>query len=399
MKDEEKKELEELEKKKKELKRKIQKRNTKRFFLILLNAILASYLVYCLYDTGLEFYRKHFESDSSNIISIGGYSESRSLDIYNKVIDKDENGNFQTIEAVDFSFIGGYLNFKSCNNMQKEDGTLLFSSFETYTLRYITEEGKYEKSNPYTDINNYINKSIFLFDNELKEGDYIIYPYAFEINKEQTPLKIESQKGINEVYYSPIIDGKRRQINIKSKASSPALVITIKNIYAPEKTYNDIAILYENDEDKSALLSIFDEGLFSTKYIFKSQSQRQDLISLYNAKATVSLIINSGSDIVLSHYFDISSLSNNYEIPVYKNDTLSNEDSISCYDEDMFIRELGGHIFNAGSALSTSDGSTKYLSGYKNEFDMGSIAIHVGIKSIDKLKPLLEHLVNFNFTN
>ncbi len=379
----------------KEYKKKVRKRRIKRGILIFLNAVLATYFVYCIYDTCVEFFRKNFENNDK-IISIGGFSETKSLEIYDKVIDKDENGHYKTYDITDFSYYAGYLNFKEDSSTLNEDGSLKFSSFETYTLRYVTE-GKYEKIDPYHQVNTYINNSIFLFDEDLKEGDYIVYPYEYiydgKNKPEQIPLKIASQKGICETYYSPLINGTRRQIQIKSKASSPALVITLKNIYVPGNEFNDVAILYENDADKNKISEIFDNNKFLTKYIAKKDQPKNDLIALYEAKSIVSIIVEKGSDIVLSHYINVSDLHNSN----YKNDTLSLESSLSNYDNDKFIRELGGNIFNAGSALPCSDNSTKWLSGYKEDYDAGSLVLHVGIDSIGEVKPLLEKLVNFNF--
>lgn len=379
----------------KDYKKKIKKKKAKRGLLIFLNAVLATYFVYCIYDTCVEYYRKNFETDEK-IISIGGFSEAKSLEIYNKVIDKDINGNYKTYEIADFSFYAGYLNFKEDNSTIDEYGSLKFSSYETYTLRYVTED-KYEKIDPFHQVNTYINNSIFLFDEDLKEGDYIVYPYEYSFDdnnkNEQIPLKISSQKGISKTYYSPLINGIRRQIQIKSKASSPALVITLKNIYNPENEFNDVSILYENDIDKNKVSEIFDSNKFLVKYISKKDEIKNDLIALYEAKSIVSIIIEEGSNIILSHYINVNDLHNSN----YKNDTLSTETYLSQYDNDLFIRELGGNIFNAGSALPCGDNSTKWLNGYRNDYDAGSLVLHVGIDSINEVKPLLEKIVNFNF--
>lgn len=384
----------------------IRKRNrikkTKRGILIVLNAVLACYLIYCISDTINEFYQKYFVNHDDTIISIRGYSTAKSLEIYNSVIDRDENGVYKTHDIVDFSFYAGYINFKSDSSLANEDGSLHYSSFDTYTLRRIDQKDKYEKIPPYLNVQSSINNSIFLFDSNLKEGDYIVYPYKYvksgyesssDEETRQEPLKLESQEGVFKTYYSPYINGKRRKIEIKSKSSSPALVISVTNIYTPEFTFNDLAILYKNDSDKNKLNEIFKDDKFSKKFIASNDSVKEDIISLYEAKANVTLILEEGEDIVVSHYIDLSSLHNEK----YKNDTLSSEYALKMYDEDVYIRELGGSLFKSGGALPSLDGSTKWLFGYVNPYDMGSLVIKVGIDSIDELPTLLESIVNYNF--
>lgn len=393
---EEKEELKELVKRQKVLKKKIVKRRIKRGILIVLNAVLVSYLVYCLYDTGKEFYLKNFESEG-NIISLGGLSEAKSLELYKDVIDYDETSNtFNTTEAVDYSFYAGYLSFKSENDVKNADGSLKISSFNTYTLRYV-DLTSVQKENPYKDVGTYINNSIYLFDENLRTGDYLVYPYEYKIDEQdlkKEPIKIESQTGINQTYYSPIIVNQRKQITIKSKSSSPCLIITIKNIFVPETTYNDLAILYDTDNQKEAISQTFNSNTFAIKYISNKNNIKENLISLYQAKSIVTLIIEDEDTLLLSHYIDVASFNFSFEIT---NCPLSSETNISLYDEDVYIRELGGHLFNAGGALSTQDGSTKYLASYINKYDMGSLTIHISINHLNDLKDLLTSLVNFNF--
>ncbi len=381
-----------------EIKKKIKKRKVKRGFLIVLNAILFCYVIYCISDTIMEFYQKYFVNHDDVIISIRGYSTAKSMEIYDDVIDKDETGEYKVVEATDFSYYAGYLNFKSDNSLiNKTTNELNYSSFDTYTLRRIDKKGEYQKINPYTNVQASFVNSIFLFDENLKEGDYLIYPYRFGYEtgdeSKQIPLKINSQKGIHEVYYSPLIDGKRRKFDIKSKASSPALVLSITNIYTPENSYYDLAILYKNDEEKKQINDLFSNDKFSKKFISSNENNHDDLIALYEAKANVTLILQEGKDITLSHYIDVSK----WHIENVKNCPLSTEEYINVFDDDLFIRELGGNLFKAGSALPCIDESTKWLSGYKSQYDMGSLVIKVGIESLNDVKSLLENVENYNF--
>lgn len=394
--------MEDKEKNEKELKKKAAKKRRKRGFLIFLNAVLACYLIYCVYDTGVEFYRRNILEKNGDIISIDGRSETKSLEIYNKVIDKDEYGNFLTTNAIDFSFYAGYLSFKEDTAYEK-DSALNISSYNTYTLNNLTEvmnDGMNQTRNPIESDNKYINHSVFLYDDDLKEGDYIIYPHEYnysQADKKQRPIKIESQNGIYKTYYSPLIKGKRRKIEIKSKSSSPALIVSITNIFIPEHEYHDVAFLYQKDDEKEKLNELFSDEKFSKKFISKNTTEQQDIISLYEAKANVSIIVDSRvENILISHYIKT-------ELESIENDKLSEGNPyLKVFDENTYIRELGGNVFNSGSGLPCEDNSTKWLHGYKESYDAGSFTVLINPKILDikennPLQKLLNEIVNFNF--
>ncbi len=373
----------------KEYEKKQKKKKIKRAFLIVINAVLLCYFIFCIYDTCIEFFNKNFKEDDK-ILSINGYSSKKSLEIYDKFIDKVDD-KYLTTNVEDFSFYGGYLSFKDCTNQTKEDGSLLISSFDTYYLQNVSTLNKFEKGITFQndfENNNYINKGIFLFDNNIVEGDYIIYPYNYIYGtSEKVPLKINSQKGIHKTYYSPFINGHRKRIELKSKASSPCLLISVKNIYS-NSSY-DVSFLYQEDSEKDNLNDLFNDS-FHKKFIAKSTTIENDIISLYEAHALVNIIVSTKykEDITLSTYIEVDN-------SLYSHSVL--DSYLKIYDEDPYIRELGGHIFNAGSGVKYENNTTKILSGYKQPFDEGSLTIFVRPTALDKLQVLLENLVNFNF--
>lgn len=365
----------------------------KRAMLILLNTVLACYLIYCVYDGIVEFYNKNFANRQSDIYLIDKYSEKKSLEIYNKILAKNEASNeYITSKAYDFSFTSGYLNFKSTKNEATENNELLISSYETYTLREISHlDNVYERIDPYKYLGS-INSGINLFDTHLKDGTYIVYPYNYTLGQDNPgPLKIESEKGIEKTYYSPYFDNVRRKINIKSKSSSPCLIIELSSIYTCEDTYNDIAILYSKDEEKEIFKSHLSNSNLLVKYI-ASSSEENNIVALYKEKANVNIIFEDRNDILVSHYLNIDSLK--IEVPLIKNDTLSLNKYTSIYDNDNYIRELGGHLFNAGGCKGVE--STYYLASYKNEYDAGSITIKLNISDIDYLDFIFNSLLNYS---
>ena len=363
----------------KELKKKQRKRTWTRAILIILNALLGCYLLYFISDSVVEIYNTYFNSDNQEVFSINGMSKQDSLVKYNDAIDRDEAGNYLVTNAYDYGIYGGYLHFSSTPNMLENEG---FSSFETYTLRDLAGDISFSSNLVYENTKDAMNYGIPLFS--LPKGDYIVYPYFWEGKGEKRPLKIESQEGIYETLYTSIQNGTRKVIEMKSKSSSPALLISVRVAYALENNRHDVAILYDQEEDKALFNNIFPTGT-QLEYIKKEASVNDNLIHLYNSHALVNIILNEGNDIKISHFLHVDNENITY-------DTTLSEGYLSGCDEDIYIRELGGYLFKAGEGYTNVN---QILYPYLKDHEVGNITLHLGKNRINDLDNLLKSLLFF----
>lgn len=360
------------------------KRNIFRVILIVLNASLACYLLYYLSDAIVDFYNTHFNQNNSPIYLLNGMSQDESMKKYNEAISKDEKGNFITEDVYDYYIYGGYLHFSKEPNIRENEH---FSTFETYTLRELTGDITYSTKLVFSQAQEGLNYGIPLFDSNLKEGDYIVYPYAWKGEENKVPLKINSEQGIEITLYSSIQNGSRKVINILSKTSSPALLISIRKTSALKASYHDVAVLYNDEQEKEDVRKLFTSET-QMDMIQKKDKESDNLIALYESKALVNIIIDEGDEIRLSHYLTLEE-----DINITKDETLS-EGKLKGQDKDIYIRELGGYGFYAGEGYNSDN---QILYPYKGEHDLGRLTLRVGKNRLNDLPKLLTLLLNFTF--
>ena len=375
-------ENEELNIQEKQLKKKQKGRMIKRGILIVLNALLSVYLVYSVSNTVVDYINKTTQS-SKDIITINGLSETKSLEKYKEAIDYNEStSTFETINAIDYVYYGGYLNFRNSNDTINSDGSLNVSSYNRYVLRNLSNDVKYTSTLDFSS-SSYLNDGIPLFSPYLTNGDYIVYPYAYtsNVDSKKTPLKIESEELLIETFYTPLKDGVRKKIELKSKSTSPCLVLSIRVV--PTLTENvDIAVL-TSEENKINVDNVLKNTNYLYDYVIDSNNDKENLINMYNKKGIISVVVENGNDIVMSNYVNYENINK---------PTLIQDGYLKGLDDDIYIRELGGDIFLSGKGYSYKNNENAYLTQYINGNNNGSVVIKIGIERIYELPNLLEKI-------
>lgn len=370
------------EKKEKRLKIKQRIKLILRGFLVVLNCFLLCYLVASVSGSVVKYIRKFNEISPSTFIKLKDYSEKESLKIYKKNISYDViSGKFNVTETTNYSFYGGYLHFKDNNDVIDSNGSLYYSSYSQYVLKNLFSDELYSSELDFASANTSFNNGIYLYG--LKEGSYIVYPYDYKSDtSKMNPLKISTKGGIYETIYSPLKNGKRTKIELRSNEISPCFVINVKEILYTPESYSDIAILCL-DADKTLVDNVFNGSDYKINFINKVKKDKDNVINLYNAKAPISVIVDDGDSILTSNYLTLNCTTS----PL-----LIEEGNLKGLDADVYIRELAGDVFNSGKGLSSNNNENLYLTKYIDGRNNGSYVIRIGKDKLDQLPMLLKNI-------
>lgn len=365
--------------------KKIKNKKFLRGFLIVVNTLLVCYLTVSVTKSTIKYINKMQDVTPSSFIRIDDLSEKESLQLYKNNISYDiVNNKFIVTDAINYSYYNGYLNFKKNNDIVNADNELYYSSFDRYVLKNLNDDKSYsltldfkkDESSPS------IKDGIYLYG--LKEGNYIVYPYDFlSSDKRKNPIKIDSKSGIYETIYSPLKDGVRKKIELRSNSSSPCFVITIKDLLYVSNDFYDISILYDEKYEDNVKNVLINEK-YNISYVKKTNDKKTNLINLYNINSPINIIIDEGDDIVTSNYFKLENASN---------PSIINQGALIGLDDDIYIRELGGDIFNAGKGLSSLDDENTYLTNYLCGRNNGLYTIHIGLNRLSEIDNILNNII------
>lgn len=365
--------------------KKIKNKKFLRGFLIVVNTLLVCYLVVSVTKSTIKYINKMQDETPSSFIKIDDLSEKESLQLYKKNISYDiVNNKFIVTDAINYSYYNGYLNFKNNNDIVNADNKLYYSSFDRYVLKNLNDDRSYSSTLDFkkNDSAPSIKDGIYLYG--LKEGNYIVYPYDFlSDDKRMNPIKIDSKNGIYETIYSPLKNGVRKKIELRSNSSSPCFVITIKDLLYVSKDFYDISVLCDAQYDDNVKNVLINTD-YNVSYVKKTNDKKTNLINLYNIHSPINIIIDEGDDIVTSNYFKLENTSN---------PSIINQGALVGLDDDVYIRELGGDIFNAGKGLSSLDDENAYLTNYLCGRNNGLYAIHIGINRLSEIENILNNII------
>ncbi len=309
--------------------RKVKSKRRIRGLLIAIDVLLIGFFAFELVSTIIDRVSKKVED--TDIISLNGNSRKDSLTLYNKYVLKDENDNYLTEDVYDYGIYGDYLHLSN-----RRIDVASYSSYNQISL--INVSSKYISGLDITKEvkGNYLDGGIKL--SSLEKGDYLLFSELINIEDIYNPhraLKIRSAEGISETIYSlPDKAGKRKKIQIKSKDSSPCLVISVSDNAILPKTYYDFVIMGNGVEKFENKL----EGL--TYYVATS------LQDAFLQSANYFLYLDENNEGITSSYY----LSKGQHGELYGGDSI-----ISKQDKNEYIRELGGYLTSSGSCLNGDD--------------------------------------------
>lgn len=347
---------------------KVRSKKRVRGLLIGINALLACYLIFEIvmkvkdYVTSLN--------DNSEIISLNGNSKNESLKIYDTYLLKDENNQYITSDAYDLGIYGGYLHLSP---YQMKNGQ--YHSFNTTSM--INVSNQVQASLNLETNRLYLNTGINL--SLLEKGDYLFFSdYITENNfsSKHKAIKFRSEQGMEKTIYTLPNENKvRKKITLKSKDSSPSLVVSVNEINSLPKEYYDYVFIGEEEKIDTYLKQ---NAVDSDLKIYKTNS----LLEAFKVKANYCLILNDCEDVIVPSQIQVKDS---------LNDLVKNNDELvlnETYSFKEYFNELGGNLTNSGSCqegIASSFITKPYLQGY----DIGkltiSIPMNVSLTDIKKL--------------
>ncbi len=304
-----------------ELKRKIRQKKRIRGCLIVANALLLCYFSYLVVDTIVQHVVEKNRVINSEIIQLNGKSSSKSKTIYEKYISS-------SIDVNDIATYGKYL-LTSSSRVQYND---LNYENSVWLVNLLSNPFVVKEENKYT-FGDKIDQQLDLFS--LDNGDYMICKnFSFSENK-GTCYHYTGEKLLSKTIYSfPDENNHRKQITIKGKASSPAIIISVENINLLPKDYYDFVIIGEQSQ-----FNIFQNTNYKVKYVDNLKDAY-----LTNSSYAINLIDEEG--IYTSNYLSVETL---------KPELITGNSIYNHLDQDNAIRELGGYLFNAGYGVNETE--------------------------------------------
>ncbi|MGN1296030.1 MAG: hypothetical protein ACI4U5_06435 [Bacilli bacterium] len=344
-----------------------------RAVLIVINALLLSYFTFLLVTSIVDFVKTNVNDGSDDIICVNGKSQKTSKNIYDRYIDS-------YTEINDYALYGNYLYLSSTHitptNNYYED--------QIYLVKLETNSNIVYRNPEYIQLGSSLEQGIDLFS-ITETGDYFIAKFEEKDAISSRGYKYNAyhyngEKLFSETIYTlPNEKGIRRQITVQGKASSPAIVISVKETTSFPSSYYDVVIIGE--ESKMTELS-------DTNYRIKYCTSSSPLVEAYLVNSTYCLNITSNEDesIISSSFINLEGTENCDKISGGAYDT---------FDKDNYIRELGGYIFNAGYGAKYEDkqitNASVEIMNHKTDSHAGKITLSLGSKvSFDKIKTILD---------
>ncbi len=334
-----------------ELRRKVRAKKRVRGLLIAINALLACYFVFELSMKIADFVSASGTEDS-DIIALNGNSRSRSIELYDRYIAKDEDGLYRTTDAYDFGIYGDYLHLST---HATEAGK--YTSFRSLYLQNVSSGISFDSSMNRSLNGAYLNGGIRL--SSLEKGDYLVFD---EILTEQTyaskhrAVKIRSASGIHKTIYTlPDSSGTRKKITVKSKDSSPALVLSVSACNALPKNCYDFVLIGSASATQSF------RSLFSADYKILAADSLEEAVQ---AASLYCFVLSEREDMLVSSYLSLNDES------IVGDELYGGESVIADQDKNVYIRELGGYMTGAGSCIY-GDEQTCLVRPYLTDRDPG----------------------------
>ena len=334
---------------------KVRSKKRIRGLLIFINVALCSYFVFCLVNSIIDYASSN--TSETEIIPLNGNSIEKSNEIYNKYVAKDDEGNYITSDVYDFGIYGGYL---SLSKGAISEGN--YTSFDNISLINVSSDIIDVSSINHNISKNYLNGGIDL--TTLTKGDYLVFDEIINetnIDYKHKAIKIRSEVGVEKTIYTlPDQNETRRKITIKSKDSSPSLVISVNEVTSLPSDYYDYVVIGDETQINEFKQNNSLSASIKINYV-------NNLVDAFKSESNYCIYLSNEEKMIVSSYVDITN-----ENVIKNNDESILEENKKVYTS--YINELGGNLTFTGSCNLEDENSfiTKpYLKGY----DIGKFVV------------------------
>lgn len=341
-----------------------------RALLIIVNLLLVFYIIYFIGDLVAE----KVNNKDADIVSLDDLSRGKSKNRYEELM----NGRQK--------IIGDYMVYGTSLHLSEEKLSLpnYTPMSNIYLLR--TSDGALIN----TEIDVEVNEGIDL--KYLEEGDYLL---AIGTSQEKEVIKIILGKERYEetIYSLPLYQNSRlrKKISLYAYPHNPAFVIKVRDVYEIDKDYYDL-VVQGNEENRHSFIETInnDDKLNKLNLKIKEIDADKTLLDAYITQATtaIELVNNETSYIVNSHYVKSD----------FIKDNIFDDGSLKGYDQNNFIRELGGYAFQSGSRQKDIASSFEVTQGL-GVHDAGKMALSINSKDQNDLKTQVLAAMNFLIKN
>ena len=308
--------------------RKAKSKKRIRGLLIVINALLASYLTFEITAKIINSVNHYINADGE-IILLNDKNAEESMEVYNKYVLKDE------VSSVYDYGIYGYSLHLSSSRIDVNN----YSSFDTLAVRNISSSKAFNSSMNKVIEGNYLNGGIDL--SQLEVGEHLVLDTVLTADVHHLAhkgVKVRSEEGMNKTLYTlPDSQNQRKRIKVRSKESSPCLVISVDLVPSIPTDYYDIVLFGEEE-----LTSAYQSSIPANVKVYRTDS----LLEAYKVNASICIAIDDAlNKPLVSQYIKDDGL-------VFDHDVSFGGDSlISSQDKNKIIRELGGHLTKAGMRI------------------------------------------------
>ena len=357
-----------------------------RTLLIIINLLLAGYLVYFIGDSISD----KVNGTDENIVTLNDLTINESKKKYEEMFDSLINEEINSAEEKfaqysitfgDYIVYGQYLHFSKDQFLLPE-----YQALENISTVLVEEEPlAFTLQTIGTSLNEGIDLSL------LAEGDYM---FSYGIGNDAKFIKVVlGKENYQETIYTlPNIDGVRKAVTLYAYPNNPAFVVKVRDIKElPNDAYD--VVIATSKMVKEIVNPLFEENGALANLNLKikwidSDEQKNLLNEVYKIKSTVAINlcnVDIKDGIICSNFIKADEF--------IKDDLL-----VDCFLEGLdgtaFIRELGGYAYCSGSRFENVVGSFDVASS-KGIHDASKMAFEIYASTEENFISYLTQLITF----
>lgn len=357
-----------------------------RTLLIIINLLLAGYLVYFIGDSISD----KVNGTDENIVTLNDLTINESKKKYEEMFDSLINEEINSAEEKfaqysitfgDYIVYGQYLHFSKDQFLLPE-----YQALENISSVLVEEEPfAFTLQTIGTSLNEGIDLSL------LDEGDYM-FTYGIGNDAKFIKVVLGKENYQETIYTLPNIDGVRKAVTLYAYPNNPAFVVKVREIKElPNDAYD--VVIATSKMVKEIVNPLFEENGALANLNLKikwidSDEQKNLLNEVYKIKSTVAINlcnVDIKDGIICSNFIKADEF--------IKDDLL-----VDCFLEGLdgtaFIRELGGYAYCSGSRFENVLGSFDVASS-KGIHDASKMAFEIYASTEENFISYLTQLITF----